>query len=197
MEIENSRAARRKQNQASSKEWIFSFAFAIIVVFLLRTFIVGLAIVDGPSMLNTIQDGDRIVYSKLSKPDKGDIVVVVTPEGTKIIKRVIGLEGDTVEIKNGTLYVNGKEKKEDYIMEPMFDYDYEKITVPKGEIFVMGDNRDNSTDSRFEQVGFVSKELLIGRAETVVVSFDETTSWWNPISWFAGVRTDRLFMSIH
>lgn len=148
MNIENSRVARKQQNQASTKEWIISLAIALIAVFILRTFIIGLAIVDGPSMLNTIQDGDRIVYSKLSTPKKGDIVVVVTQDGTKIIKRVIGLEGDTVEIKSGVLFVNGKEKKENYIKEPMYDYDYKKITVPKNEIFVMGDNRNISADSR-------------------------------------------------
>lgn len=130
------------------KEWIISFAVAIVFVSILRSFFIGFAIVDGPSMLNTIEDGDRIFYAKMMKPETGDIVVVETIEGIKIIKRVIGLEGDKVEIKSGVLYVNGKEIEEDYIKEPMYDTDMESIVVPKNEIFVMGDNRNISADSR-------------------------------------------------
>lgn len=130
------------------KEWVISFIVAFIFVGILRTFFIGFAIVDGPSMLNTIEDGDRIFYAKMIKPEKGDIVVVETIEGVKIIKRVIGLEGDTVEIKSGVLYVNDEKIEEDYIKEPMYDTDMESIVVPKDEVFVMGDNRNISADSR-------------------------------------------------
>lgn len=139
---------QKDEQKSSVKEWIISFLISIILVALLRTFIIGFAIVDGPSMLNTIQNGDRILYSKLIKPDKGDIVVVETQDGIKIIKRVIGLEGDEIEIKKGELFINGKKQSETYIKEPMYAYDSNKITVPKGEIYVMGDNRNISADSR-------------------------------------------------
>lgn len=140
---------KKEKVENSLVEWVFSLAFSIVLVFLLRTFVVGYAVVDGPSMLNTIQDGDRIIYAKLAQPDKGDIVVVHTNQDTKIIKRVIGIEGDEIEIKKGVLFLNGVKQKETYIKEAMLDYDFKKITVPKNHIFVMGDNRNISADSRF------------------------------------------------
>jgi len=103
----------------------------------------------------TFQDKDIIIVEKVSqllgKLEKEDIVIVKTDkidhQDKKIIKRVIGFEGDKIEIKNGVLYLNGKEKKEPYIKEEILG-DYPEITVPKGKVFVMGDNRNNSSDSR-------------------------------------------------
>ncbi|MGF7535698.1 signal peptidase I [Bacillus mexicanus] len=147
MENENTQFEIKKSKKDNAKEWIISIIVSLIIVALLKIFIIGFAVVDGPSMENTIQDGDRVFYAKMVKPKKDDIVIVKTKDGTKIIKRVIGLGGDHIEIKDGTLYVNGKKKTEKYIKEPMVEENYD-ITVPKGEIFVMGDNRNVSADSR-------------------------------------------------
>jgi signal peptidase I len=149
--------------------------------------------VDGNSMYPTLEDGqflivNKLVYSevdveKLSKfipfvdpgddpkrnvfhgPERGDIVVLRDPRKpeTDLIKRVIGLPGETVEIVGGKVYINDRLLEEPYITAPWNDT-RPKILIPEGEYYVLGDNRDNSLDSRSSQVGLVPKDLIIGKA---------------------------------
>lgn len=156
-----------KKKQLTVRDWVVTVALSALVVFLIRTFILGIAIVEGPSMENSIYEGDRVVYLKVLSPEVEDVVIVNTDTGSKIIKRVIAVEGDTVEIKNGVLYVNGEKKEEEYIKEPMVDTEYEKMEVGEGEIFVMGDNRNVSADSRWYGT-FDLKEQYEGK---VVLTF--------------------------
>ena len=148
--------------------------------------------VDGSSMFPTLKDGqflivNKLVYSevdveKMSRflpfldagsspkryvfhaPDRGDIIVLIDPRkpDTDLIKRVIGLPGDTVEIADGHVYINGFLLEEPYIKTPWHD-NRPKVVIPQGQYFVMGDNRDNSLDSRSAQVGLVPKDLIIGK----------------------------------
>ncbi len=149
--------------------------------------------VDGSSMSPTLHDGqflivNKLIYSevnvdKLSNfipfldpgnepernvfhgPERGDIVVLVDPRkpDTDLIKRVIGLPGESLQIVDGRVYINDHLLNEPYIKTPWHD-NKEKITIPADEYFVMGDNRDNSLDSRSQQVGLVPKDLIIGKA---------------------------------
>ena len=160
-----------------AKDWIGSIVVAVVLAFIIRQFVVELYIVDGPSMRPTLQSQERLVVNKFiyqfREPQKGEILVFQYPRDPKrdFIKRVIATAGDTVEIKDGRVFVNDQLLNEDYILEKTKS-EYPKSTVPKGTIFVMGDNRNNSEDSRFADVGFVPLNLIKGKAMLVFWPFD-------------------------
>ena len=161
-----------------AKDWIISIVVAVVLAFLIRQFIVELYIVDGPSMRPTLQSQERLVVNKfiysLRTPEKGEILVFKYPRNQErdFIKRVIATEGDTIEIKDGRVYVNDQMLNEDYILEKTRS-EYPKSTVPEGTVFVMGDNRNNSEDSRFADVGFVPYSLIKGKAMLVFWPFSQ------------------------
>lgn len=155
-------------------EWGSSLLFAFSTCFFITIFVMFFT-VSGDSMLPTLHDGEKLlVYKFMYTPKRGDIVTIDTNEhlGKNIIKRVIGLPGDTVKIDydKHEVYVNGQLLKEDYINEPtalIGDGAILNNTVyllPDGRICVLGDNRNHSMDSRFEKIGFVYVNKLYGCA---------------------------------
>ena len=164
-----------------AKDWVISIIAAVVMALLIRTFIVELYIVDGPSMKPTLQHEERLVVNKfiyrLRNPEKGEILIFKYPRDTSrdFIKRVIATGGDTIEIKEGRVYVNDQLLKEDYILEKTRT-EYPKVTIPEGTVFVMGDNRNNSDDSRFADVGFVPLDLIKGKAIVVFWPLDNMQS---------------------
>ncbi|HEY4554207.1 MAG TPA: signal peptidase I [Bacillaceae bacterium] len=154
-------------------EWTKALLIAIGLAAVIRYFLFAPIVVDGLSMMPTLHNGDRMIVNKLAKPDRFDIIVFHAPEQKDYIKRVIGLPGDTVEYRNDTLYVNGKAYEEPYLdaykkelTEGLLtdDFTLEELTgsktVPEGELFVMGDNRRFSKDSR--HIGTVSIKKVVG-----------------------------------
>jgi signal peptidase I len=148
-----------------------SLKTSIIVVFLIFALAFRAVGVSGTSMVPTLSDGDWLAVTAVTTDlRRGDIVVVTQPweRAIPIIKRVIGLPGDTVDIDfdNGFVYVNGEKLTEPYIAEPTHEYyDVEfPVTVPEGHLFVMGDNRNVSLDSRSSKVGFADKRFVLGKA---------------------------------
>jgi len=143
----------------------------IIVVLLIKQFIFTPVIVNGPSMMNTLHDKDVMILDKIGMKLKGidrfDIVVIQT-KNNKIIKRVIGLPGETIEYKDNKLYINDKKVKDTYGYGTT--YDIEKIKVPKDTYYVLGDNRNDSIDSRI--IGVVDKKDILGHATFIVYPFN-------------------------
>ncbi|MCX7971326.1 MAG: signal peptidase I [Negativicutes bacterium] len=154
------------------KEWAVSIAVAVVLALLIRQFIVELYVVDGPSMRPTLHNADRLVVNKFlyrfRAPQHGDIIVFKFPGDQRrdFIKRVIGVPGDTVEIHDGKVFVNGNQLTEPYILEKTRG-SFPLSTVPDKTVFVLGDNRNNSEDSRFRDVGFVPFDLIKGKAMVV------------------------------
>jgi signal peptidase I len=159
-------------------EWMKALLIAVGLAAIIRFFLFAPIVVDGLSMMPTLHNGDRMIVSKLGEPERFDIVVFHAPEQKDYIKRVIGLPGDKVEYKNDTLYINGKAYTEPYLQEykdqlneGVLTEDFtlndiiEKGTVPEGEIFVMGDNRRFSKDSR--HIGTVPLEEVIGDTKVI------------------------------
>lgn len=158
---------------------IFTFIVVFALVWLLRAYVIEPFQVEGRSMDNTLQDGERLVMLKLAEVDRFDVVVVPPPNVPEklYIKRVIGMPGDTIEFKDDKLILNGKPLDEPYLAEMQaqtegnFTYDMtlEERTgateVPEGQIFVMGDNRRNSTDGR--NFGFINIEDVRGEADFI------------------------------
>ena len=152
------------------------YFIVLVLIFLLLQYFVGQHIeVNGSSMENTLSNGDHLILEKVSyrfnDPERFDIVVfrpfdTKEQKNTFFIKRIIGLPGETVQIIDGQIYINGEVSEEDYgndvIRNPGIASS--KITLDDDEYFLLGDNRNNSSDSRFSEVGPVKREAIIGRA---------------------------------
>lgn len=133
----------------------------VILIIIIRIFIITPVRVDGSSMYNTLEDGDILLLYKMAKIDRYDIVVLDEEYDNEIIiKRIIGLPGETVEIKRGKIYINDEEIADDYAFGDTGDY--EKITLADDEYFILGDNRLISKDSRY--FGPVKESDLMGEA---------------------------------
>ncbi|HEX7832523.1 MAG TPA: signal peptidase I [Thermoanaerobaculia bacterium] len=203
------------------------FALMILIVSSLRSVLADWNDVPTGSMKPTIQEGDRVVVNKLAydlkvpfttinivkwdDPHRGDIVVLFSPvDGVRLVKRVVAVPGDNVEMRENQLYVNGKPAKQSpialvssdagaaYVLDEDLDGHNHKVMltpeipavrsfatvkVPPGKYFVLGDNRDNSNDSRF--IGFIERRRIVGEAVAVAFSLDRSR-WFVP-------RMDRFF----
>lgn len=162
---------RRKRDTRSSSafDWVKAIVIALIVAVVIRGFFLEPTYVQGPSMLNTMKTGDKIIINKLiywfTSPARGEVIVFHSIEGRDLIKRVIGLPGETIQVKDNHVYINGK-----ILSEPYLTFSTQTSTIPPTKIaanhlFVMGDNRENSTDSR--ELGSIPIDQIIGRAEFI------------------------------
>lgn len=181
-----SRRLVKKQEKNRTKEilgWVLSIGVAICAAFLIRAFIFEIILVDGESMVPTLHTDERVAVEKLTRygglPERGDIIIVKYPnmDGT-FVKRAIGLPGDTVEIKNSTVYINGEPLEETYTSQEPYA-DMEAITVPEDQVFVMGDNRAHSLDSRADYIGSIPRESIVGHGLFVIWPFSEMHSIQN------------------
>ena len=177
---------KKKQETLTLGQELFqtlqSLACIVLVIIFLFTFVMRITIVDGHSMENTLHHGDIVLVRSIGyTPKQGDIVVLTktTFREASIIKRVIATEGQTVDIDyaTSTVYVDGVELEEDYIKEARWDLYADNgvnhITVPEGHIYVMGDNRNGSSDSRDPSLGVVDVRCVIGQAVMVLFPFSD------------------------
>jgi len=234
--------------KSTLREYAESIGVAIAVALLLRAFVVEAFQIPSGSMIPTLKVGDHIFVSKFSyglsipftdkkifeygQPKRGDVIVFKFPQdhSTDYIKRVVGLPGDTIEVRQGQLYVNGNEihreriperchyseesnagvpddhdcehwvetlgdRVHDTILEPSHQaIDHPRSVVPQNAVFVMGDNRDNSYDSR--RWGTVDMDLIKGRALIIWWSRGTSKSW-DPVDWLRQIRWNRFFTVVH
>ncbi len=204
---------KAKPKKSALRENIEAILVAILLALFIRTFVVQAFKIPSGSMLNTLLIGDHILVNKfiygvrmpfkgtvlipVSEPQRGDIVVFKFPEDPSkdFIKRVVGVEGDVIEIRNKRVYINGEPEKADYAIyldSHIQQYDKNRdnlgpLKVPEDSVFVLGDNRDFSYDSRFW--GFVDMEDIKGKAFMIYWSWDKE----NDDSVLSYVRWDRLF----
>lgn len=163
-------------------DWAESALFSLVCVFLIFVFVGRIASVNGESMEPTLQNGERVISSRLFyTPAYGDIVVVTMPndrDNEPLIKRIIATEGQTVDIdfEMGMVYIDGVALEEPYTMAPTYEprYDYIQFpqTVPEGHVLVMGDNRNNSWDGRAVGIGMVDERYILGRIVLRITPFD-------------------------
>lgn len=179
VDFENRTVANRsekKKEKSSLREIAEVVVVALVLAFLIKTFIVGNFWIPSESMVPTIEVNDKVIVTNFSywfePPQRGDVIVFKYPLDKKkdYIKRCIGLPGETIEFKDSKLYVNGELVEEPYLPEGLEFEDYGPIEVPAGQYFMCGDNRNHSADSRVW--GFLDHKLIIGKAQVVYWPFD-------------------------
>ena len=152
-------------------EWVAVIGGALAVALVIQAFLVQAFYIPSSSMEPTLEVGDRVLVNKLSYDlhdvNRGDLVVFERPDGTEgdikdLIKRVIGLPGETVEIRDGTVVIDGRVLDEPYLAEEEILAEFAPVEVPEDHVFVMGDNRDDSRDSRI--FGPIPADSIVGRA---------------------------------
>ena len=155
-------------------EWVMVFVVAAAMAFVVRTFIFEPVRVDGASMMNTLTDSDFMIATKfdywLGDPERFDIVICNYPntsDGKYRVKRVVGMPGETIELVGGRLYVNGEFVEQNFDMTPN-QTNFGPFTVPQDHYFVLGDNRNNSKDSRSIMVGPLERGMIKGHVRAVV-----------------------------
>lgn len=235
------------------KEGLKTVFYAVIIAGLIRTFWFEPFKIPSGSMYPTLEVGDFLFVSKytygysrhsfpfsfptfkgriwLDMPERGDVVVFKDPRNTRtdFIKRIIGLPGDTVQLLDGRLFINGNQLDREpvgryvireYTPFPQVFEEYIEtlpegkthrliefsddtpivdntpvFKIPEGHYFMMGDNRDNSNDSR-KEIGMVPLDNIEGKARFLFYSHNDTARWYNPITWITSIRWKRLFMKI-
>lgn len=172
------------------KQWIKDIALAVVIALIVIIFIKP-TIVKQSSMEPNFYENDYLFVSKQSytlfgEPERGDVVVVhsdlVQDNGDEkmLIKRIIGMPGETIEIKDGQVYIDGEVLEEDFLKESDNEGEMEAVEVPEGEYFCMGDNRRVSIDSRDPRVGCVPEEGIIGKVVLRLYPFSEFGTIKNP-----------------
>ncbi|WP_047154973.1 signal peptidase I [Aneurinibacillus tyrosinisolvens] len=161
------------------KEWGPTIVLTLLLSLVCRTYVAEAVVVPSGSMLPTIQLQDRLLVEKFTGPASlkyGDVVVFYPPipgqESQRFIKRLIGIGGDTIEIKNHTLYRNGVKVEEPYVKQKM-NYDYGPVKIPQGNFFFLGDNRNNSYDSHLWPTPFVDQNKIVGKAVVTFFPFSD------------------------
>lgn len=162
--------------------WLQALVMALVGLILIFTFVGRIIGVDGESMMPTLHDRDMLLLQSIGySPEQGDVVVLSTKNfrnGAPIVKRIIAVGGQTVDIdyETNTVYVDGVALDEPYILETMRALPESFAThveVPEGSIFVMGDNRNNSTDSRSPELGVVDQRCVLGKALFILLPFQD------------------------
>ncbi len=175
---------RRKLKGAMAEvyEWLEAITFALAIVVLLFTFVFRIVSVSGSSMEPTLHNENRVLVSCLFyTPEENDIVIIVHPEDAEynkpLVKRVIAVGGQSVQIVDGVVYVDGQPRIIDgleTILNPGTAFDFSQpVYVPEGYVFVLGDNRNDSLDSRDPRIGMVDTRYIIGKVQFRIFPFDQ------------------------
>ena len=170
-EDEDPREAKALRHANAFFDFVEIATFTVLIILVLSCFLFRHTIVDGGSMMNTLQNGQHLIISDfLYTPKNGDIVVfdpIGDDSGSPLIKRVIATAGQTVEMRSGTVFVDGVALEESYVfLDGAIDSehrDYPETLIPEGYVFVLGDHRNNSKDSRYDEIGLVDVRSILGR----------------------------------
>jgi signal peptidase I len=167
-------------------EWAVAIGAAVVLALSVHTWVGQLVTVDGPSMQPGLYTGEKVLVGKVeyyfARPKRGDIVLARFPgSDNDYIKRVVALGGERILVNDGSVYINGKKLDEPYIAAPM-DYSMDETVIPEDSVFLMGDNRINSTDSHNDSVGPIPLSQVEGRAYLLVWPFGK----WAKLTGYAG-----------
>ena len=170
--IEESRMFRKKESQKREfKNWVLSLTAAVVIALIMRFFVFEFIRVEGDSMLPTLYTNEYVFMEKVtywfSEPQRGDIIICSYPNRTDtFVKRVIGIEGDVIEVSGGVLYINGEPHNEYF--QDLMNNELSPVTVPENHVFVMGDNRNASMDSTNSSIGPLPDSMVQGKALFVI-----------------------------